>query len=443
MAGTRLARMPLIIKAPHTPPEPIAESIAERAAILNAVDGKDFFLLPVEDPIEAITWIVASFYSSLAVVPFPTKLPQAALERLLAQLPEEKLIHLANLPKAARKTPLAEKSRGRIWAVLFSSGSSGEQKGIALSGNALEASARAHAAHLEMESGNWLLNLPLYHVGGFSVVSRSFFLGTGIAIGSPKFSAEETMAWIESGEVSGLSLVPTTLRRLLALPAPSLPKSLKSILVGGAPLPDDLFALSQSRNFPVRTTYGMTEHASQIATAKRPGAGLIPLPGVDISVDRTSEILVKSPCLASGFFSAGRIQPLPLEDGFFRTGDLGTFDGSELMVHGRKSDLILSGGLNIFPAEIEKELSQFPGLSDFAVTGLPDTEWGEVACAAYVCIGQRPDTRELKTFLRDRLDARKVPKHFVSLDYIPRSPLGKVIRAELKEQLQKKILAAE
>ncbi|MGE3261349.1 MAG: AMP-binding protein [Bacteriovoracia bacterium] len=435
--------MPLIIKAPHTPPETIAESVAERAAILNAVEGKDFLLLPVEDPIEAITWAVASFYSPLAVVPISARLPHVALERLLAQLPAEKMIHLANLPKAARKIPLAEKSRERIWAVLFSSGSSGEQKGIALSGNALEASARAHAAHLEMQSGNWLLNLPLFHVGGFSVVSRSFFLGTGMAIGSPKFSAEETRAWIESGEISGLSLVPTTLRRLLALPDLPFPKSLKTILVGGAPLPDELFTLAQARNFPVQATYGMTEHASQIATAKWPGSGLIPLPGVNISVDKASEILVRSPCLASGFFSAGQIQPLPLEGGFFRTGDLGTFDGTALAVHGRKSDLILSGGLNIFPAEIEKELAQFPGLSDFAVTGLPDTEWGEVACAAYVCLDRKLDTRELRAFLQERLDARKVPKHFVSLDYIPRSSLGKVIRTELKERLQKKILAVE
>lgn len=425
-----------VLRQPGQPDSSFSEEVAARSASLHSAHalGKKFLAVAVTDPREAAIWAVATFHSPLAFVPIPGNLPEETRITLLRQLPADEIIWPEELPAAAT-VGLIVKPLAQTWAVIFSSGSTGTPKGMALSGGALRASALAHAEHHGCGQVTWLLNLPLFHVGGLSVVSRAHFLGASVAIGGAKFSVEETSAWIDSGAIGGLSLVPTTLRRLLAAGLESHP-ALRLILLGGAPAPEDLLVEASRRNYPLHRTYGMTEHCSQIASERFVGSGLLPLPGVSIAI-REGEILVRSPMLASGIYKNGKLESLPEQDGFFATGDLGRLENGIVELSGRKADLIISGGLNIFPAEIERLMGEVAGLEDFAVTGIPDMEWGEAVCLAVV--GQ-VNPSAIGDFLRAKLDPRKVPRHIIPVPRIPRSPLGKIIRSELRSEIEKKIL---
>jgi O-succinylbenzoic acid--CoA ligase len=415
---------------PEAPPEELFPSVREKAAKLAGAfaQGKRFFVLSEPDPRRAVEWIWASFLSPVALVPLHPSLPEEAKSAALSQLPnswvtEEGLTYPPQRPR--------EKKPEEIWAVIFSSGSTGAPKGVALSGRALRAGAEAHALH----NGNsrWLLNLPVYHVGGLSVVSRAFFLNGEIAVASPRFSAEETAAWVKEGGVEGLSLVPTTLARFLPL-APA-GHRLKTILLGGAPSGPELVAEALGRGLPVRLTYGMTENCSQIATEKEAGGGLKPLPGVRARISAENEIEIRSEFLASGYFQTGELRELPRQEGFFPTGDLGRINNGNLVVEGRKSEMIISGGIKIFPAEIERHLP-IPGLDDAAVTSVPDSVWGERVCLAMVG-SIAPDT--VKTLLASKIDPRKMPRSWVFLPQIPRSATGKPLRAELRRLVAEKL----
>lgn len=411
----------------------LTAQVAERAASLAAAHarGARFLAVSVRENRDAAEWALACFHSPVTFVPLPPDLPAPALEKRLTQLPKG-TVFPEQLPPATGAPAPSLRPREQIWAVIFSSGTTGEPKGVALTGAAFEASARAHAAHSGAGSATWLLDLPLYHVGGLSVVTRAFFLGGEIAIGAPRFSAGATAAWIRSGKVSGLSLVPTTLLRLLDEGADL--ARVAVILLGGAGSSPDLVERALAKGAPVRLTYGMTEHASQIATERTGGEGLEPLPGVSLRID-DGEILVRSPMLAAGYFRGGTLEPLPVRDGYFATGDLGELSDGALVVRGRKSDVIVSGGRKIHPAAVEAELAKLEGVADCAVVGLPDPEWGEISCAAVVADGTF-DPGAAKEKLRATLESYQIPKRWALLPTIPRTASGKVLRAELRSLLR-------
>lgn len=419
-----------LFAAPGSPALDLEAAVEEKARRLTAAyaEGKNFFVLAESDNRRAAEWILASFRSPIAIVPIAPSLPEEARARVLAQLPEN-WVDEAGLPPPADHT--AVKPAQNIWAVIFSSGSTGEPKGIALSGRALRASAEAHRQH----SGNshWLLNLPLHHVGGFSVLSRAHFLDGEVSVAASRFDANETAEWIERGGVRGLSLVPTTLHRLLETPGNF--SRLETVLLGGAPAEPELVERALARGLPIRLTYGMTEHSSQIATETAAGSGKVPLPGVELHLAEDGEILVRSPCLASGYFRGGKLETLPAQDGFFPTGDLGRLEGNAVVLEGRKSDMIITGGVKVFPLEIESLLS-LPGLKEAAITSIPDAEWGERVCAALVG-DVSPDT--VKSYLAGKIDPRKMPKSWVKLAQIPRSATGKILRSELRRMAQEKL----
>lgn len=411
------------------------EICAKSAALAHvALKGARFLALPVENTRDTATWILASFRSSLAVVPLPPALPIPALEARVAQLPKGTVIFPGAVTLARPPaSPPPVKSLEDTWAVIFTSGSSGEPEGIALSGSALKASALAHASHNGAPKLSWLLDLPLFHIGGLSVLSRAFFLGSEIALGPPRFDPTQARAWIESGFVQGISLVPTTLHRLLDGGGPDFSK-LRLVLLGGAPAPQDLVSLALMRGAPLRLTYGMTEHASQIATEIHSSGGLVPLPGVGVRVSEEGLISIQSPMLATGIYRDGKLEPLPLTDGYFVTGDLGSFDGGKLHVTGRRSELIISGGMKLFPLEVERELALLPGVLDCAIVSTPDPEWGEIVCA--LVVEKSPgtfDSEVARSALKGVLEARKVPRQWFLVPRIPRSAAGKILRPELRQ----------
>jgi O-succinylbenzoic acid--CoA ligase len=236
------------------------------------------------------------------------------------------------------------------------------------------------------DDDRWLVPLPLHHVGGLMVLLRSVIYATTAVIA--QHDPEATLA----------SMVPTQLVRGLDAGMPRL----RAILLGGGPVPPQL------RRPGVLETYGMTETTSSATIDGRP------LPGVDVRIADDGEILVSGPIVAGG--------------GTLATGDLGRMEDGRLIVVGRKSELIITGGENVAPAEVEAVLTAHPDVSDAAVVGRPDPEWGE-AVVALVVGDADPDA--LRAHCRERLAPFKVPKRFERVRELPRSPSGKLLRREL------------
>lgn len=327
------------------------------------------------------------------------------------------------------------------WTVLFTSGTTGRPKPVELSRRNHLSSAVVSAWALGVAPDDrWLCVLPVSHVGGLAVLVRSVVYGTA-AVVHPSFDAPRAAAALGEGEVTLASLVPTMLRRMADAGLEAAP-GVRAILLGGASSPPDLLEWAARRGLPVLRTYGMTETASQVATADSPkeanglhrkgdaegSTGARPLPGVSLRIGEGGEILVRGPMVARG--SAGG-------DGWLRTGDLGRIDARGLLhVHGRLDDVIVTGGENVASGEVEKALLRHPAVSDAGVVGLPDPEWGEVVTAVVVATGQ-VEAAELRHHLRERLAGFKVPKEVVFVPALPRGPTGKLDRRRLARALRR------
>jgi O-succinylbenzoic acid--CoA ligase len=425
----------VILAAQQPGQAPVRLDVADKISRLHspAAQGKNFLVISCASTLEMAEWITASFWGPLAAVPVSPQLPPAARDLLLAQLPRGRWVHCQELAEQSPPPQVLaqEKKLGALWAVIFTSGSSGAPKGIALSGAALRNSALSHREH----SGNppWLLNLPLYHIGGFSILSRAFFLGGPVGLMQEKFSPQAVEKWIEGG-IRGISLVPTQLFRMLEFKSRGW-EGLEIALLGGAATPDSLLRAGLEAGIPLRKTYGLTENCSQVATETDPHSGMRLLPGTSVKISPGGEIFLRSNRLAEGIYSGGELLPLEKQEGFFPTRDLGRLEGDVLTVEGRLSEVIHCGGVKIFPSQIEPLLATIPGIEDAAVTGLADPEWGEIVCAAFV--GEEMGPEQAKESLQGRLEPRLIPKKWVRLSRIPRSEAGKVRRRELAKMIER------
>ena len=323
--------------------------------------------------------------------------------------------------------------------IVFTSGTTDRPKGAWLTHDNHRASAHAWAALLRPQPGDrWLLCVPLFHVAGLAIVTRATRWGATLEV-HDRFDPTAVSAAIDDG-VTHLSLVATQLVGLLAARADRpVPPTLRAILLGGGPMPAELLRRARATGYPVLTTYGLTETGSGVvsggddqATLDDPAAGRA-LPGVELRVAPDAEILVRGEMVFAGYVDdeAATAQALP-GDGWLHTGDHGTLDDRLLRIDARRDDLIISGGENIVPAEVEAVLEAHPGVVEAAVVGVADEHWGAVPRAFIVTSGpDSPDDEELAGFCRSRLAGFKVPTSFVRLEALPRNALGKVARSEL------------
>ena len=304
-----------------------------------------------------------------------------------------------------------------VAVVLATSGSTGTPKGVELTASALRASAEASLDRLGAGPGDrWLCCLPISHVAGLQVLTRSLVLGT-----DPVIHERFDPAAVASAEATHVSLVPTMLLRLLDAGADL--GRFARILVGGAGAPPGLLARARDAGARVVVTYGMTETAGGCVYDG------LPLDGVDVRVDPDGRVAIRGPVLARGYRGGERI-----DAGWFRTHDLGRWrDDRRLQILGRADELILTGGENVAPAAVAAVLADHPGLAEAAVIGRPDPEWGERVVAVVVAADpDRPPTlASLRRFVAERATPAQAPRDLVLVERLPLLPSGKVDRAAL------------
>lgn len=335
--------------------------------------------------------------------------------------------------------------------VVWTSGTSGHPRGILLSGEGFQANARGTAERLDLgPDDRWLLSLNHAHVGGLALVMRAAELGSAL-VPFARFDAREFLEVVRRLEVTHASLVPTHLHRVLELLGDErAPTSLRAVLIGGAAAPPPLVRAAFVSGLPVAVTYGLTEATSQVATAtpdesrESPGSPGRPLPGVEVALDGDGGIQVRGPTVARGLLEPdddgeARLVPLTDDEGWLDTGDLGHLDDAgRLHVTGRRSDRIISGGVNVDPLEVEGVLLAHPSVVEASVVSVPDPEWGErvVAAVAFRRDGPFPGTEAVAAYLRGRLVGAKRPKEVRAVDALPRNPNGKVDRAAIRALFQ-------
>ena len=337
---------------------------------------------------------------------------------------------------SGQESPPRDPGPGQV--VLGTSGSTGGPKWVQLSAAALRASAEATHAWLGGR-GRWLLALPAEHVAGVQVLVRAALAGNRPELldlrggfDPARFGAVAHRLTSAAGRCC-TALVPTQLVRLLDT-NPGCLAGFDAVLLGGAATPEGLLHRARAAGIRVVTTYGMTETAG----------GCVydgwPLKGVKFRLDQgdSGNIELAGPMLATGYLDAPEQTAVAFRDGWFQTSDLGRCDGhGRLHVLGRADDVIVTGGLNVAPAEVEAVLTGLPGVSAACVVGLPDPDWGERVTAVVIPTdpGRPPEPGALRLAACRLLTGAQVPKEIILLDALPLRGVGKPDRSAVRTML--------
>lgn len=300
-----------------------------------------------------------------------------------------------------------------------------------------------------------LVTCPLYHSTAFAFVSLSHMLGSTIVV-MDEFKPESFLEHVERHGVTTTAMVPTMIHRVMELPEETRAKydtrALRVVFSGGAPLPGPLGTEFMDAfgdilfNFYGATETGLVTLAKPEDLRAAPATIGKVVPGneirllddehQDVPVGLVGELYVKNKLLVAGYHRDEDATKASMSAGFFSVGDLARRDrDGRYFIEGRKRDMVISGGVNVYPAEIEGVLEQHPDVAEVAVVGVPDREWGERVRAFVVPkAGATLDEGALKTFVRERLAGAKVPRDYVFIEALPRNPTGKVLKRELRER---------
>ncbi|MFW5956392.1 MAG: class I adenylate-forming enzyme family protein [Halorhabdus sp.] len=444
----------------------------------SACDGQPRRVgIAMETGIDFVRSVHAAWRLGAAVVPLDVREPPAQLEALAEQagidaiLATERTAETVSAIEACPRftvddsgvggiEPLPQGSNGTTprarypsdtHLIMFTSGTTGEPAGVQLTLTNLFASAIASAFRLGVtRSDRWLVSIPMAHMGGFAPIVRSTLYGTQMVL-QHSFDPAATGAAMREYDVTGVSFVPTMLSRLLEADWEA-PPTLRFVLLGGAPASRDLIERSERENLPVYPTYGMTETASQVATAtpeqafENPGTVGQPLLFTQVAIiddgqpaapGETGEIVIEGPTVTPGYLDDTETEAVFDERGL-HTGDLGYRDGNgRLHVVGRLDDRIVTGGENVDPDEVVAAIETRSDVEAAAVVGIPDDDWGERVAALAVPNGNADLSPEaVESTCREQLPPYKVPKSIAIDDSIPRTVSGTVDRAAVIERIR-------
>lgn len=402
---------------------------------------------------------VVTFFSLLeleaAFVPIHPRLTQSEEQTIIDDvLPHVRIVG-TNIECLNPNQSVSLDESDPIVAIVYTSGTTGRPKGAVLTRSAFVASAHASEKNLGWKSNDrWLVCMPLAHVGGLSILTRCLAARTTIIL-EPKFDPEAVLQAIRREAATQISVVPTMLDALLQADREGDLRRLRFLLVGGAAASPTLLEKAANHGLLAITTYGLTEACSQVTCQPlrvpgtlEPGSGLV-LPGVKLRIVRNDEqlaetnevgfIQVRGPTLMRGYWLGPDKLPRSsrTSEGWFVTGDLGALDEQgRLFVYARRTDLIVTGGENVYPAEVEAALERCAGISGAVVFGVPDERWGQVVAVALVMTPEDSATdtnRALAAFeeIATRLASHKRPRFFSITKEFARNATGKIDRAEV------------
>jgi fatty-acyl-CoA synthase len=338
------------------------------------------------------------------------------------------------------------------WIICYTGGSTGVPKGAVLTHGSVLANAVNTVAGWGLTPDDVaILNAPLFHVGGLNVLTTPLVLVGGTSLVCEAFDPGQVFELISREGVTAFFGVPTMFLALLQHPGwvESNLDRVKLVISGGAPCPEAILQAFWGRGVALKTGYGLTEAGPNnfgmpaALVKEKPGSVGFPLflvearveaEGRGCGVDEVGELLLRGPHLFGGYWGRPEETAKALEGGWLRTGDLVRRDGDGCYwIVGRSKDLIISGGENVYPAEVEGVLMDHPAVAEAAVIGVPDERWGEVGRALVVRrAGQAVDEGELLDFCRGRLARYKVPKDLRWLEALPRTAAGKIDKPALR-----------
>ena len=343
--------------------------------------------------------------------------------------------------------------------ILYTSGTTGNPKGVILTHLNLYSNTVNSAKHADVERGTTLGILPLAHVYGLTISNTCYIVGSSIVI-LPKFDPAEVLTAIEKYKIKSFAGVPAMIHALVSYPDYHQYdlQSLESISSGSAPLPTALLnAFEKMYGAKVYEGYGLSEAAPIVTAHKKgipvkPGSVGVPIPGVRIKIVNQSlaelptgeigEVLVKGDSVTPGYFHNENETANTIKDGWLHTGDLGRVDkDGYLYIVDRKKDLVIRGGFNIYPRDVEEILNQHPAVSEVAVIGVPDVNMGEELVA---CIVKEPGTdvneQELIAYCQDSLAKNKTPRRIEFFESLPRNGVGKILKTILRTSFSERIV---
>jgi o-succinylbenzoate---CoA ligase len=408
-----------------------ARSVARRLAKLGVGRG-DRVAVSLEPSAEYIVLVHALAKLGAVVAPLDSRLTATEHETLLDGLQPRLVIRAAGEILDAEEADdvelLEDIETEDVHCVIHTSGSGGRAKAVQLTyGNhlwsAIGSGVRIGIAPTDM----WLCCLPLHHIGGLAIVLRSALYRTAVVL--EQFDPERVSSRLAAHPVTIVSLVPTMLARMLDVGADL--GALRCVLLGGGPAPQALVDRALEAGAPVTPTYGLTETASQVTTmppgeaSRKPGSAGPPILTTEVRIDDDGFICVRGPSVAESELD---------DDGWLRTSDLGRLDDDGyLYVLGRGDEVIVSGGENVSPEEVERVLLEHPAVVDAGVAAAEDADWQEAVVASVVVAdAANVSEEELRSFCREHLAGFKVPKSIEFVSELPRNAQGKLLRRKLR-----------
>jgi malonyl-CoA/methylmalonyl-CoA synthetase len=324
--------------------------------------------------------------------------------------------------------------------LVYTSGTTGQPKGAVHTQRSLLAGVQSiRLAWGWQPDDRLLLTLPLFHVHGLCAGLFGTLTAGASAVVFDRF--DESSLLDAASTCTMFFGVPTMYHRLAANPRATELAHLRLCVSGSAPLPAELWRTLDARGVPVLERYGMSETlltlSNPLEGERRPGTVGTPLPGVEAAIDQpdehgVGELLVRGPSLCRGFWDRPEASAAMWVDGWFGTGDLASVgDGGYVTIAGRRTELIITGGHNVYPAEVEAVLARHPSVAEVAVVGVPSPEWGESVVAFVVGAAGAPDLAALAELATTQLAPYKRPRAFQVLDELPRNAMGKVLRQQL------------
>ncbi|WP_436881218.1 o-succinylbenzoate--CoA ligase [Staphylococcus pasteuri] len=333
-----------------------------------------------------------------------------------------------------------------IASIMFTSGTTGPQKAVPQTFENHLASAIGCKESLGYNQQTiWLSVLPIYHISGLSVILRSVIEGFTVRI-LEKYNTDTMLQIIQNENITHVSLVPQTLKWLMDAGLQS-PYQLEKILLGGAKLSANLIQQALNYKLPIYNSFGMTETCSQFLTAtpdmlaQRYDTVGVPSDNVEVKIKQPNqnghgELLIKGNNVMNGYLYPVNLTDT-FEDGFFKTGDIAEIDEDGfVMIYDRRKDLIISGGENIYPYQIESIAKYYPNIEDAVCIGQSDDTWGQVPILYYIADTQINEI-ELKQYMLDHLAKYKVPKSFYQVEELPYTSTGKLQRNKMIQKEEK------